>query len=132
MNRVMLSGATSLMNAQMESMEREEDPILAKEAMAGNVKLMEGLLLQDPKNSKIQLFTAKAFFAYAFGFVDFEENPQRASLLFMRGLEAASRKMGGVDFYFHVPFLEFQKKRFQVGFIIRYTLLWFSQFTKCF
>ena len=104
-----LNSMTNLLDYQHRSFLSEEDTTLAREAVAGNVKLMDGLLLQNPNNTKLQLLAGEAFFSYSFGYVE-TLNADRASRLYLRGLQAASKNIGGEKAFFETDPQDFQKQ----------------------
>jgi hypothetical protein len=50
----------------------ESDPVLAEQAAAGNLKMMEGLLEVTPDDAELLLLTSRSFTSYAFGFIEEE------------------------------------------------------------
>jgi hypothetical protein len=99
----------SLLDSQYRAFLREEDPVLAREAAAGNIKLIDGMLLEDPGNPELLLLSAKALFSYAFGFAE-DQSPQRASRLYMRGFRSAAEIVGGADLFFDMPPEAFRRR----------------------
>jgi hypothetical protein len=73
----------------------ECDPELAKNAIPSSLKLMEGLLRNDPQNKEILLSLSMGFAGYSLLFVE-TEDPERASQLYLRarayGLQALGEK----------------------------------------
>ena len=73
----------------------ECDPDLAKQSLPASLKLMEGLLKNDPENKQILVALCTAFTGYAMLFVE-DEDPKKASALYLRardyGLNALGRK----------------------------------------
>ena len=99
----------SLLDSEYEAFLSEEDPLLAKEASAGNLKLIDGLLLKDPDNKKLQVLSSQALFSYSFGYVEGSDDA-RAAHFYLRGLERASQSLGGKDVFLNLDIAEFQKK----------------------
>lgn len=62
---------------------KEPDPVLVKESMAPNLKLIEALMESDPDNEDLLLLAAQGFASDAFLFVE-AENPERAKALYKR------------------------------------------------
>lgn len=75
----------SVLDGGVDAMNRETDLELAKSAIPANLKLMEGLIFEDPGNLVLREYTAQAIYGYAFGFVE-DESRQRASALYERCL----------------------------------------------
>ncbi len=71
----------------------ECDLKLARESLPAELKLMEGLLKNDPGNQKILTALCMGFTGYAMLFVE-DENPERASRLYGRAKAYGLRAMG--------------------------------------
>jgi hypothetical protein len=73
----------------------ECDPELARIAFPADLKLIEGLLKSDPGNKPLLTALCLGFTGYAMLFIE-DENPERASQLYLRardyGLKAMGRK----------------------------------------
>ena len=73
----------------------ECDPDLAKQSLPASLKLMEGLLKNDPENKQILTTLCTAFTGYTMLFVE-EDDPEAASSLYLRargyGFKALGRK----------------------------------------
>lgn len=96
--------ATGFFTKAEKVFEQESDLELAESAMASNLKILEAMLVGDPENEDLLLFTAKAFGGYTNGFVEdqahrFEgQDPDlaryhrlRAKALYLRGRDFALR-----------------------------------------
>ncbi len=83
MGQLVVRGTTSILDSGLESMNRESDLQLAREAMPANLKLLEGMLIEDPHNSTLRLYAAEGFYGYSFGFIE-AEDARRAKLLYRR------------------------------------------------
>jgi tetratricopeptide (TPR) repeat protein len=68
----------------------ESDLILAEQALASNIKLLEGMVKGDPENKHLLLLTSQALAGYAMGFVE-DESPQRAKVFYLRAREYGLR-----------------------------------------
>ncbi len=84
--------ASPLMLGQMASIHEESDLELADRAIPAGIKMMEGLLKSDPENTELLLPLAEGLCDYAFSFIE-DENPERASKLYLRGRAYASRAL---------------------------------------
>jgi hypothetical protein len=71
----------------------ECDPELAKSAIPANLKLMEGLLRNDPDNKNILTTLTMGYAGYSLLFVE-GENPERASELYLRAITFGIRALG--------------------------------------
>ena len=89
-SRMAVEVSLSLMESQIMAMQEERDLELAKQAIPANLKMLEGLLKQDPDNIWILENLAKGFCGYAFSFLE-DTEPQRASSLYTRGRKYALR-----------------------------------------
>ena len=83
MGKMVVQGTQSIMDSSVETMNRETDLELAREAMPANLKLIEGMLIEDPGNTGMRLYAAEAFYGYAFGFIELEDR-ERASRFYRR------------------------------------------------
>ncbi len=96
MGQIVARTSESIMDGNIEAMNRETDLTLAATAIPANIKLVEGLIVEDPGNETLLTNAAQAFYGYAFGFVELED-PARADALYARGLQhgvRALRKLG--------------------------------------
>ena len=89
-SRMAVEASLSLVESQIMAMQEERDPVLAEQAIPANLKMLEGLLKQDPKNTWILVNLAEGFCSYAFSFLE-DTEPQRASSLYARGRDYAMR-----------------------------------------
>lgn len=91
----------SLFPAVASSFFSECDPEFAKSSIPANLKLLEGILKNDPENSRILTALSMGFYGYSMLFVE-AEDPERASDLHLRagnyGMKALGDKgMGLMD-----------------------------------
>ncbi len=89
-SRMALQATLSLVESQILAMQEERDPKLAEQAIPANLKILEGLLKQDPDNTWILENLAEGFCGYAFSFLE-DTEPARASSLYERGKNYALR-----------------------------------------
>lgn len=54
------------------AMDREKDPVFAREALPASLKTFETLLVNDPDNERLLELLAEGYFSYAFGFVEYD------------------------------------------------------------
>ncbi len=88
MGQMVARSSLSILESGNIAMNRETDLELARAAIPANLKLIEGLILELPDNAELRLQAAQGFYGYAYGFIEDEDN-QRASALYRRGLEHA-------------------------------------------
>jgi len=83
-SRMAVQASLSLVESQITAMQEERDPEFAAQAIPANLKMLEGLLKQDPDNTWILENLAEGFCGYAFSFLE-DTEPKRASSLYERG-----------------------------------------------
>ncbi|MGV7222141.1 MAG: TRAP transporter TatT component family protein [Nitrospinales bacterium] len=101
-----------LIEGQYESIHEETDLELAKTAIPANLKMLEGLLKGDSDNLSTLKKLSEGFCGYAFSFVE-EDDPERASELYLRGRNYASHAltaMGAKDSLTELAPEEFQSE----------------------
>jgi len=84
--------AAPLVVGQTLAIYEEADVRLAEEAMPGSLKMLEGMLKQDPQNAALLIPLAEGFCNYAFSFVE-DAEPDRAAGLYLRGRNYAARAL---------------------------------------
>ena len=84
LERMAVRSSVSILDRSVTAMEEEPDIQLAREAMAANLKMMEGLIKADPGNDHLSLLAAQGFGGYAFSFIEGEDQ-ERARELYRRG-----------------------------------------------
>lgn len=70
LKRTTVASATEIFRDGMEAFYREGDLLLAEQALASNLKLLEVFLQASPDNEDLLLQTSQGFGAYAFAFVE--------------------------------------------------------------
>ena len=98
MGQMVARTSVSIMDGNIEAMNRETDLVLAEAAIPANLKLIEGLIAEDPGNTDLLANAAQGFYGYAFGFVELTD-PERAAALYTRGFEFGWRGLQafGID-----------------------------------
>lgn len=81
--QMVVRGSQTILDSGVDSMNRETDLELARAAIPANLKLIEGMLLEDPQNRELLLFAAQGFYGYSYGFVEIEDR-ERAQQLYRR------------------------------------------------
>lgn len=97
--------AYPLVDGQYRSLNEESDPDLARQAIPANLKMMEGMLKSDENNAALMDRLAEGFCGYAFGFVE-DDDPRRASALYLRGRDYALRSLAAYPGVAALPDLE--------------------------
>jgi hypothetical protein len=88
--KMAIRSSVSILDRSVAAMEEEPDIQLARDAMAANLKMIEGLMKADPANDHLALLAAQGFGGYAFSFIE-EEDPERARDLYRRGRDYGLR-----------------------------------------
>lgn len=83
LQKIALRSTTGLLNYSVYALYREPDLQLAEQAIASNLKLLEGLHLADPQNKDILLLLAQGYASYSLGFVE-DDSVDRAKLFYLR------------------------------------------------
>ena len=91
--QVALRASPSLFPNFAATIFEECDPELAKASIPPNLKLMEGLLKNDPGNEKILTTLSMGFAGYSLLFVE-PEDSERASAFYLRALDYGIRALG--------------------------------------
>lgn len=78
--QLVVRGTQSILDSGIKSMNRETDLQLAREAMPANLKLLEGMLIEDPRNHILRLYAAEGFYGYSYGFIETEDRARAAAL----------------------------------------------------
>lgn len=87
----------SLFPNMAESIFEECDPELANSAIPANLKLLEGILKNDPRNRQILTTLSMGFSGYSMLFVE-DQDPRRASILYRRSRDYGIRALGPKGF----------------------------------
>jgi len=95
--KLALRFSPSLISNFTKTLFEECDPELAKNSLPADLKLMEGLLKNDPNNSQLLTSLCMGFAGYAMLFVE-EENPERASRLYLRARKYGLLAIGDNSF----------------------------------
>ena len=91
--RVALRASPSLFPNFTTSIFEECDIELARNAIPANLKLLEGLLKNDPENKQILTTLSMGFGGYSMLFVE-GDDPERASRLYLRSRDYGIRALG--------------------------------------
>ncbi|MGD9898189.1 MAG: TRAP transporter TatT component family protein [Calditrichaceae bacterium] len=90
MNRIVVNQMIPVLKNSADALYEETDLKIAEQALASNLKLLEGLLKSDPNNKELLLLTAEGYAGYALGFTE-DEAPERAKQLYLRSRDYALR-----------------------------------------
>ena len=98
MGQMVARTSVTIMDGAIDAMNRETDLTLAEAAFPANIKLIEGLITEDPENPALLANAAQGLYGYAFGFTELKDK-QRANALYQRGTDYGMRALQslGVD-----------------------------------
>ena len=88
LNRMAIRSMTPIFQNSVEALYEESDLVLAEQAMASDLKLIDGMLKSDPQNKELLLLASQGYAGYALGFCEDEDN-ERAKLFYQRAKEYA-------------------------------------------
>jgi hypothetical protein len=91
-NKLVIRQTGRILDFGVEALYEENDLILAEQALASNIKLLEGMLKGDPENKQLLLLTSQALAGYAMGFAE-DEMPDRAKNLYIRARNYGMRAL---------------------------------------
>ena len=91
--KLALRTSPSLIPNLTEAIFEECDADLARQSLPADLKLMEGLLKNDPENRQLLTALCMGFTGYAMLFVE-DESPERASRLYARARSYGLRSLG--------------------------------------
>ena len=91
--RMVMPMASAMIPGFTSAFFEECDLKLAEESLPAELKMMEGLLKNDPENQKILTALCMGFTGYAMLFVE-DEDPERASRLYLRAKTYGLKGMG--------------------------------------
>lgn len=83
MGQMVARTSVSIMDGAIDAMNRETDLVLAEAAIPANIKLIEGLIAEDPDNPVLLANAAQGLYGYAFGFTELKDR-KRAEALYQR------------------------------------------------
>lgn len=81
--RIALNTTTDLVAYGIDAIYAEPDLKIAEQAVASNLKLLEGFHRADTNNKKLLLMLTQGYASYSLGFLE-DDEPQRASLFYLR------------------------------------------------
>jgi hypothetical protein len=90
MDKFIIRQTGALLDYGVLALYEETDLKLAEQAMASDIKLLEGMVKGDPENEHLLLMTAQALNGFALGFVE-DEEPERAKVFYLRAKEYGLR-----------------------------------------
>ncbi len=81
--KIAIRSTTGILVKGIDAIYQEQDLPLAEQAIAADLKLLEGLYLSDPGNEDLLLLLTQGYASYSLGFVE-DFNPERAKLFYLR------------------------------------------------
>jgi len=94
LNRTAARVTGGVIDEGISSVFAQSDTQYAREALPGNLQLMEILIANDPGNKGLLVNAAQGFCGYAFMFLE-DGAPERASGFYLKGQAYAERALGG-------------------------------------
>jgi len=88
--KLALRSMSGILDNGMAALYEESDLVLAEQAIASDLKLLDGLIKSDPNNEKLLLLACQGYGSYALGFVE-DNDPARAQMLYLRGRDYGLR-----------------------------------------
>ena len=76
----------------VESINEEEDIVLAEQAIMANLKMLEALIKGDPKNKQLLVLVTQGYAGYALAFVE-DEYPKKAKMFYNRAKDYGMRAL---------------------------------------
>ncbi|GAB4344161.1 MAG: hypothetical protein Kow0037_32600 [Calditrichia bacterium] len=83
LQKVAVRTTTPIFGYGIDAIYSEPDLKMAEQAIASNLKLLEGFHRADPGNEQLLLMLTQGFASYALGFVE-DADPERAKLFYLR------------------------------------------------
>lgn len=111
-NKFIIRQTGTLLDYGVISLYEETDLILAEQALASDIKLLEGMIKGDPENEHLLLLTTQALAGYTLGFVE-DDSPERARVLYLRARNYAGRILEINDYNLtieNITLEDYQKK----------------------
>lgn len=93
LQKLAVRSMSGILDNSMTALYEETDLALAEQAIASDLKLLEGLIKTDPENEKLLLLACQGFGAYALGFVE-DNDPERAEKFYLRGRDYGLEVLG--------------------------------------
>ena len=90
MTSTVISMTEPVLENSIEALYNETDTEFAKQALPGNLKLLEGFWKSDPGNEKLLLILVQGYSAYALGYLE-DEEPKRARDFYYRSWNFARK-----------------------------------------
>lgn len=84
--QIAVNSLGGLLNDGFAVLNEEPDLKIAETSIASNLKLLETILRSKPDDERYLLLACMGYSSYSLGFVE-DEDPQRASLLYRRGMD---------------------------------------------
>ena len=91
-DKMVIGFASPIIDGGIEALFMEEDAEFAKDAIAGQLKLLEGFLITSPEDEALLTHASMGFASYALGFIE-DEDPERAKRFYLRAKEYGLRAL---------------------------------------
>lgn len=91
-DKMVIGFASPIVDGGIEALFMEEDAEFAKDAIAGQLKLLEGFLITSPDDEDLLTNASMGFAAYSLGFIE-DTEPERAKKFYLRAKEYGLRAL---------------------------------------
>ncbi len=92
MGQMIAKSTVHILDGGVQAMNGETDLAFAKAAIPANLKMIEGLLAEDPTNEEILWNISQGYYGYSFGFIELEDK-SRAKLFYDRCYHFGARAL---------------------------------------
>lgn len=89
-NALVVSQMAPVLENSVAALYEETDLHVAEQALASNLKLIEGMLKSEPDNESLLLLAAQGWAGYALGFAE-DDEPDRAKVFYLRARDYGLR-----------------------------------------
>ena len=86
LQKLAVKSTTGVLNNSIDAIYSETDLELAEQAIAANLKLLEGFYLSDPGNKNLLLLLTQGYASFSLGFVE-DYQPGRAKVFYLRSVD---------------------------------------------
>jgi hypothetical protein len=83
LNKFIIRKTATILDYGVLALYEESDLVIAEQALASDIKLIEGMIKGDPENKHLLLLASQALSGYTLGFVE-DQSPERAKSLYLR------------------------------------------------
>lgn len=96
LQKIAIRSTTGILYRGIDAIYQEPDLKIAEQAIASDLKLLEGLYLSDPQNNDLLLMLTQGYASYSLGFVE-DEDKERARLFYLRARDYGFKLLRKTD-----------------------------------